>query len=92
MNKNKILALKLIISFFIFIIEICYLFIFSGFFSNKDLNYYFYYFNDVKLVLIFLPLTMWFFFSLFAFKHNLQQIYLFKTGKKEKNKKSCAEY
>ena len=87
MNKNKILALKLIISFFIFIIEICYLFIFSGFFSNKDLNYYFYYFNDVKLVLIFLPLTMWF-FSAYSLSNIIYNKYIYlKPAKKKKIKK-----
>ena len=87
MNKNKILALKLIISFFIFIIEICYLFIFSGFFSNKDLNYYFYYFNGVKLVLIFLPLTMWF-FSAYSLSNIIYNKYIYlKPAKKKKIKK-----
>ncbi len=87
MNKNKILAFKLIISFFIFIIEICYLFIFSGFFSNKDLNYYFYYFNGVKLVLIFLPLTMWF-FSAYSLSNIIYNKYIYlKPAKKKKIKK-----
>jgi len=87
MNKNKILAFKLIISFFIFIIEILYLFVFSGFFSNKNLNYYFYYFNDVKLVLIFLPLTMWF-FSAYSLSNIIYNKYIYlKPAKKKKIKK-----
>jgi|GEM_PF-1235515 len=62
MNKsgNKGFILKTSLSAGIFLSELIYLFLVSGFFSDKKISYYFSYFNGVKLAFIFIPLSTWF--------------------------------
>ncbi len=87
MSNKKNFLLKLTVALLIFIAEIIYLFIFSNFFSNKNLNYYFYYFNDVKLILIFMPFIMWF-FSAYSLSNIIYNKYIYlKPAKKKKIKK-----
>ncbi len=57
---NKAFIIKISVSAGVFLSEIIYLFFISGFFSDKKISYYFSYFNGVKLVFIFIPLSTWF--------------------------------
>jgi hypothetical protein len=57
---NKIFYIKLTASFFLFISEVIYIFFISGFFSDKNIAYYFDFFNPVRLFFIMSPLTTWF--------------------------------
>ena len=62
MNKcgNKAFIVRTSVSAGIFLLELIYLFLVSGFFSDKKISYYFSYFSGVKLAFIFIPLSTWF--------------------------------
>ncbi len=76
MKNNKGFILKFAGAGFLFISELLYLFVFSGFFSDSRVNYYFYYFGSVKPFFIFLPVITWF-FSSWAFFNIIYNKYLY---------------
>ncbi len=62
MNKcgNRAFIIRTSVSAGIFLSELIYLFLVSGFFSDKKISYYFSYFSGVKLAFIIIPLSTWF--------------------------------
>ncbi len=88
MKGNRAFIAKLTASSGLFASELIYLFFISGFFSDKRIDYYFAYFNGIKLFFIITPLASWFIssYTLLNTVHNKYLYFKPEEGKKKKNK------
>ncbi|MHB8232590.1 MAG: type IV secretory system conjugative DNA transfer family protein [bacterium] len=85
---GRVFIIKLTGAAALFASELIYLFFISGFFSDKRIEYYFAFFNGVRVVFILLPLSSWL-VSSYALSNAAYNKYLYfkpEDDKKKKNK------
>ncbi len=87
MKEDRAFIIKLAASSVLFALELAYLFLISGFFSDVRIGYYFTDFKDVKLFFVLFPLLSWF-ISSWTLSNTVYNKYLFFKPENDKRKKS----